>query len=487
MLKCDLESCQKELIFGVHGAKYNTLRDSNTNTNPSPTYKISKLKVLYAVALFSACVYIFTNLTNSKKSMAAAIAMPSEEIGYFPIVKPTLKYGFVFDDFNVSEGTIKEGQFLADILLQYKVDYVDIDRLAKETRDIYDVRGLRANKPYTILNKDINTAADYFITEPNPYHYVVYDLKNPASSEMVKRKIDKVRKQASGVVDGSLWMTMQSNGLSFELTAKMEDALAWSVDFYHIQKGDKFKAFYDQDYIDGKLVGIGKLYGAYYETADQEYYAVNFETEKHHGFFDLSGRPMKKAFLKSPVKYSRISSNFSNRRFHPVLKRYKSHLGTDYAAPRGTPIRAVADGTVTQRAHKRNNGLYVKLKHDKVYSTQYLHMDKFKKDVKVGSRVKQGDVIGYVGKTGLATGYHVCYRFWKNGRQVDPRRQNLPPPNPMPEKDLPEYYKVRDGVKAVLDQIEYKTFPARETVSEEEESEGNTKTASQDDEGKSAI
>jgi murein DD-endopeptidase MepM/ murein hydrolase activator NlpD len=160
-------------------------------------------------------------------------------------------------------------------------------------------------------------------------------------------------------------------------------------------------------------------------------------------------------------------------------------LGTDYAAPKGTPIRAVADGIVTKRAHKRNNGLYVKLKHDKVYSTQYLHMSKFKKDVKVGSRVKQGDVIGYVGKTGLATGYHVCYRFWKNGRQVDPRKQNLPPPDPMPEKDLPAYYKVRDGVKAVLDQIEYKEFPKEETVLKEEEMD--TKTASQDEDKKSAI
>jgi murein DD-endopeptidase MepM/ murein hydrolase activator NlpD len=481
-----LECCQKGLIFGVHSAKkHNTLGASNTNTNPSSTYKISKLKVLYTVALASACIYIITSLTSSKKSMAASLTMPAEEIGYFPIIKPTLKYGFVFDEYEISEGTIKEGQFLADILLQYKVDYKDIDKLARETRDIYDVKSLRANKPYTILNKDPNTAADYFITEPNPYHYVVYDLKDPARSEMVKRKVDKVRKQASGIVDGSLWMTMQNNGHSYELASKMEDALAWSVDFHHIQKGDKFKAYYDQDFIDGKMVGIGKLYGAYYETADQEYYAVNFETEKHHGFFDLNGRPMKKAFLKSPVKYSRISSRFSGRRFHPVLKRYKSHLGTDYAAPKGTPIRAVADGIVTKRAHKRNNGLYVKLKHDKVYSTQYLHMSKFKKDVKVGSRVKQGDVIGYVGKTGLATGYHVCYRFWKNGRQVDPRKQNLPPPDPMPEKDLPAYYKVRDGVKAVLDQIEYKEFPKEETVLKEEEMD--TKTASQDEDKKSAI
>ena len=416
-------------------------------------------------------------LVRDNTSTATPLVNVDQGIGSFPIIEPTQKFGFVLDTFDVFEGTIKENEFLADILLQHKVDFVAIDRLAKETRDIHDVRSLRADKPYTILNRDTNTSADYFIFEPNPYHYVVYDLKEPAKSQKVKRPIDKVIKMASGVVDGSLWNTMQANGLNYELTTKMEDALAWSVDFYHIQKGDKFKAYYEQDFIDGKLVGIGKLFGAYYENADQEYYAVNFETEKHHGFFDLKGRPMKKAFLKAPVKYSRISSRFSNRRFHPVLKRYKSHLGTDYAAPRGTPIMSVADGVVTKRAFTRNNGNYVKIKHDKVYSTQYLHMSKFKKDVKVGTRVKQGDVIGYVGKTGLATGNHVCYRFWKNGKQVDPRRQNLPPPDPMPEKDLPEYFKVRDSIKHILDQIEFKEFPIATDEESDEKVEGEESEA----------
>ncbi len=447
--------------------------ESTNNTNSPSSYKISKPKVFYTVAILALCLFIVSKIGANKNQAAALVnADKDDSIGHFPIIEPTHKYGFVLDTFNVTEGTIQENEFLADILLKHKVDYVAIHNLATETRDIYDVKSLRANKPFTILNIDTTTSADYFIFEPNPYHYVIYDLKEPAKSEMVKRKIDKVIKEASGVVNGSLWMTMQENGLSYELTTKMEDALAWSVDFYHIQKGDKFKAIYEQDYIDGEFVGIGKLFGAYYQNSDQEYYAVHYETEKHHGFFDLEGLPMKKAFLKAPVKYSRISSRFSKRRFHPVLKRYKSHLGTDYAAPRGTPIMAVADGVVSKRAYTKNNGNYIKIKHDKVYSTQYLHMSKFKSDVKAGTYVKQGDVIGYVGKTGLATGNHVCFRFWKNGVQVDPRRQNLPPPDPMPKEDLPEYLKVRDSIKLVLDKIEFKNFaPEKEEIAEDEEIE----------------
>lgn len=430
--------------------------DTNQKNIPASTYKVSKSKILYTAVVLCLCIFVVSKIGAKKDQSAALLYAQKEIIGSFPIVEPTLKFGFVLDTFDVHESSIKENEFLSDILLKHKVDYVDIDKIAKATRDIFDVRSLRANKPYTILNRDTTTRADYFIYEPNAYHYVIYNLKDPSKSHTVKRKIDKVIKEASGVVDGSLWNTMKANGLSQELTSKMEDALAWSVDFYHIQKGDQFKAYYEQDYIDGKLVGIGKLFGAYYKNSDQEYYAVYFENEKHHGFFDLTGRPMKKAFLKAPVKYSRISSRFSKRRFHPVLRRFKSHLGTDYAAPRGTPIMAVADGVVSKRAYTKNNGYYIKLKHDKTYSTQYLHMSKYKKDVKPGSYVKQGDVIGYVGKTGLATGNHVCYRFWKNGVQVDPRSQNLPPPDPMPEEYLPAYYAVKDSMKLILDGIQFK-------------------------------
>jgi murein DD-endopeptidase MepM/ murein hydrolase activator NlpD len=159
---------------------------------------------------------------------------------------------------------------------------------------------------------------------------------------------------------------------------------------------------------------------------------------------------MKRAFLKAPVKFSRISSRYSNRRFHPVLKRYKGHYGTDYAAPHGTPIVAVANGVVTATSYTKNNGNYVKLRHDDVYETQYLHMQRFARGIRPGVHVSQGDVIGYVGATGLATGPHVCFRFWKNGRQVDHLRENLPPPEPMPDEDIPAFEKVKADILPFL-------------------------------------
>ncbi|MEM8907674.1 MAG: peptidoglycan DD-metalloendopeptidase family protein [Bacteroidota bacterium] len=390
-------------------------------------------------------------------------------LGAFPVQVPTIKYGFALDTFFVHEGQIQTNQFLSDILLQHKVDYLAIDELARNAKDVFDVRNLRANKPYTILSRDTSQSADYFIYEPSVFGYVVYNLKE-RSAKKVEHPISIEVEKSAGLIESSLWNTMTDNGMSYELAAKMEDALAWSIDFHHIQKGDRFKLIYEQQYIDGQKVGIGEIHAAYYKNFDNEYYAIYFENDKHNGFYDLEARPMKKAFLKSPVKYSRISSRYNLRRFHPILKRTRPHYGTDYAAPRGTPIYAVADGVVTKASRTRGNGNFVKIKHDKVYQTQYLHMQGFAKGIRSGVHVKQGQVIGYVGSTGLATGPHVCFRFWKNGKQVNHLRQNLPPPDPMPKEDIPKFNVVRDQMKAALDQIPFPTIVVEETSSEEEAS-----------------
>ncbi|MEM9823184.1 MAG: peptidoglycan DD-metalloendopeptidase family protein [Bacteroidota bacterium] len=406
-------------------------------------------------------LYQFSALKQSPTKVNLA------DIGAFKVTQPNLKYGFALDTFFVSRDTIQNNQFLADILLQHKVDYLTIDELAKNSKEVFDVRNLRANKPSVILSRDSSQAADYFVYEPSVFGYVVYDLNHKTVKE-VKHEINSEIEQASGVVATSLWNTMTDNGLSYELAAKMEDALAWSIDFHHIQKGDRFKLIFEQQYIDDQKVGIGAIQAAYYKNYDNEYYAIYFENEKHSGFYDLEARPMKKAFLKSPVKYSRISSRYNLRRFHPILKRTRPHYGTDYAAPRGTPIYAVADGVVTKASRTRGNGNYVKIKHDKVYQTQYLHMQGFAKGIRPGIHVKQGQVIGYVGSTGLATGPHVCFRFWKNGKQVKHLRQNLPPPDPMPKEDIPKFNDVRDVMKAQLDQIEFSEKTTEEEKVEEE-------------------
>ncbi len=429
--------------------------DNNTKVvKQAKQKKINKIKIILSTIALSSCLLLGGLFLNMDKMAGAAKIDNNKEIGAFMIHEPTIKYGFVLDTFHVTQSEIQANQFLSDLLLQYKVDYIDIDQLVQKTNDIFDVRNFRVGKPYMILNTDTTTAADYFIYEPSVYNYLVYDLKNH-SVEKVEREIITKIESAAGIIESSLWQTMIDNNLSFELTAEMEDALAWSIDFHHIQKDDRFKLIYERHYIDGKPVGIGEIKGAYFKNFDNEFYAFYFENDVHSGFYDLEARPMEKAFLKSPVKYSRISSRYNLRRFHPILRRTKAHLGTDYAAPYGTPIFAVADGVVTKATRSRGNGKYVKIKHDGVYQTQYLHMSKFGEGIKPGVHVKQGETIGYVGSTGLATGPHVCFRFWKNGRQVNHLKEDLPPPEPMPKKDIPRFNVLKDTLKKQLDMVQF--------------------------------
>lgn len=426
--------------------------------------------ILTLVGLSIAGLYFYNN--NSKANQP-----PIEKLTAFSIPQPTIEYGFVIDTFQVTRDTIQNNEFLADILMRHKVSFTDIDALARSVKDTFDVRSLRANRPYAILTSDTSRAAQYFIYEPSVFSYVIFDLQNKTATK-IDRPIDIRVKTGSGIVESSLWNAMTDNGMSFELAARMEDALAWSIDFHHIQKEDRFKLVYEEQAIDGQAVGIGEIFGAYYKTGDNEYYAIHFENEKHSGFYDLEARSMKKAFLKAPVKYSRISSRYNLRRFHPILRRTRPHFGTDYAAPQGTPIYAVADGRVTKRSRTRGNGNYVKIKHDDIYQTQYLHMSRFAKGVNVGTYVKQGQTIGYVGQTGLARGPHVCFRFWKNGKQVNHLRENLPPPDPMPEADIPRFNIVKAKVKQQLDGIDFKEISPAKNASQPQviENEKSAKT-----------
>jgi murein DD-endopeptidase MepM/ murein hydrolase activator NlpD len=370
----------------------------------------------------------------------------AEELGAFPIVIPTIKYGFAIDTFHMVESEIAPNQFLGDILTAHNMDYVDIEKLVQNAKGTFDVRQLRAGKKYTILSKDTSQTADHFIYEPSVYAYYVFDLKGEQKVRKVERPIYREMRSSAGKIETSLWDAMVLNGMSYDLAARMEDALQWSVDFHHLQKGDEFKLVYEQNLIDGQDVGVEQVFAAYYKNFDNEHYAVYYSHPDVNkaGYYDLEGRPMNKGFLKAPVKYSRISSGYNPNRFHPILKRRRPHYGTDYAAPYGTPIVAVGNGVVTKASRTKGNGNFVKIKHNDTYQTQYLHMQKFASGISSGAQVKQGQVIGYVGSTGLATGPHVCFRFWKNGKQVNHLRLNFPPPKALPQEDLPGFFIVRD-------------------------------------------
>lgn len=422
---------------------------------------------LYTAAFIVVCISSLTAVLYTTPTLFQPKIQASNdsiELGAFPITLPTIKYGFVIDDFQVIEGKIETGTFLGSILNKQHVDYQSIDKLVKNARPVFDVRKFRPNKPYTILTKDSTAQAEYFIYEPSVFEYVVFHLKGDMEVTRIKREISTEIKTSAGLLKSTLWQAMLDNGMTIELADKMEDALQWSIDFHHLQKNDEFKLVYEEQSIDGKVVGVGKVEAAYYKTGINEYYSLAYKTETEDGYYDLEGRPMKSTFLKSPVKFSRISSHYNLNRFHPILKRHRPHFGTDYAAPYGTPILAVGNGVVSIASYTGGNGNYVKIRHDKVHETQYLHMQKFAAGIHAGAQVKQGQVIGYIGSTGLATGPHVCFRFWKNGKQVNHLNLKFPPTKALEEKELPGYFKVRDQYLELLKQVDVPEVIEEETT-----------------------
>ena len=396
----------------------------------------------FAVPFFFSC----QNATEAELE-----ALESEE-QTIEVEEVSERYGLPEESFKIYEGQIKKNQFLADILLGYGVPYNSISALADVAKDVHDVRKLREGESYAMFcTKDSLETACYFVVETSPDTYVVYQLNDSISAYIGKKPVEIKIREVGGVINSSLSQTIAENELSPALANKLSDIYAWTVDFYRIQRGDYFKAIFEEIYVDGQRIGIGNILAAEFVHRDQPFYGYRFVQDSVANFFDENGESLRKAFLKAPLKFSRISSRYTKKRFHPVQKRWKAHLGTDYAAPSGTPILATGDGTVIESAYGNANGNYVKIRHNATYSTQYLHMSKRKS--KKGDFVRQGDVIGYVGATGLATGPHVCYRFWKNGQQVDPYSQDIPPSEPVNPKYIDEYNALKDSLMPLLENI----------------------------------
>jgi murein DD-endopeptidase MepM/ murein hydrolase activator NlpD len=270
-----------------------------------------------------------------------------------------------------------------------------------------------------------------------------------------KRPVTIEEKSISGTIRSSLYEEILKNGGTPELVDLVADMYGWQIDFTKIYPGDQFKVLYTERVIEGKAVGIEEIIGAELVHYNNPFLSIAFDQGDGVDYFDEEGKSLRKAFLRYPVKFTRISSRYTAKRFHPVQKRYKAHLGTDYAAPTGTPIYAAGDGVITKAQYEKYNGRNVKIRHNATYSTQYLHMNGFAKGIRSGMKVKQGQLIGYVGKTGLATGPHLCYRFWKNGRQVDAMKVELPPSEPITEDYLSNFDRYKGFVKARLDEIPY--------------------------------
>jgi murein DD-endopeptidase MepM/ murein hydrolase activator NlpD len=345
------------------------------------------------------------------------------------------EFGIDLEGYHVEKGKIQPNQFLADILLPYGIDYATIARVAEKSKKVFDIRKLNAGKNYTLIcSNDSALRAEFFIYEASPIDFVVYDLQDTIDIYPGSRPIELEEREAAGTINSSLYQTMIDQNLSPALAMELSDIYAWSIDFYRIQKGDHFKIIYTVKKVNDQIVGIHEIEASIFDHMDVPYYAFKFDQGGKEDYFDEEGNSLRKAFLQAPLKFSRMTSGYTKRRFHPVQKRWKAHLGTDYAAPTGTPIMAVGDGTVVEARYKQFNGNYVKIRHNSTYTTQYLHMSKIASGIRPGTRVRQGQTIGYVGSTGLATGPHVCFRFWKNGQQVDHRQEKIPPSEPIKDQ-----------------------------------------------------
>lgn len=404
---------------------------------------MKKFITLISLVLIIAC-------KNDNEQASAVLPQPK-------IIK---EFGFTLNNFKVINDTIQSGEIFSEILLRNKIEYGRILEIVNKVRDTFNVRSLKAGKPYTILaKKDSTGQAEVFIYQHSKIKYTVIDFRDSIPVAHNKSKpVKTVIKKVSGVIRSSLTESMEKEGLSPYLAYKMEDIYGWSIDFYRLQKNDRYKLIYEQLYINDTVpVGIGDVKAAFFEYGDKPYYAFNYKidsTAKRSDYYDDAAKTMKRQFLKAPVKVSRISSRYNlNRRIAFYGNKIRAHKGTDYAAPVGTQILSTANGVVTESRYAGGNGNYVKIKHNGAYSTQYLHMSK--RLVRVGQRVSQGDVIGLIGMTGNTSGPHVCYRFWKNGAQVDPLRQQLPASEPMKKDKIPAYLKYIEPIKIQLDSIEF--------------------------------
>ncbi|HCP40731.1 MAG TPA: peptidase M23, partial [Cryomorphaceae bacterium] len=321
--------------------------------------------------------------------------------------------------------------------------------------DEFNVRRIRADVEVQFATGDSSILPSYFIYPESKFEYWIIGIGDSVFTKKVEKKREVRRREISGTIDDALYLSIGRAGGTQGLAMSLVEVYAWTIDFFRLQKGDAFSVIYEEEYVDDTTyIGLKRIVAANLTHVGNDFYAFPYENELgFDDYYDEEGRSLRKTFLRAPLNFTRISSRYSGRRFHPVQKRWKAHLGTDYAAPTGTPIMSTADGVIIAAKYTSANGNYVKVRHNSTYTTQYLHMSKIKAGIQNDVRVKQGDVIGYVGSTGLATGPHVCYRFWVNGKQVDPYKQKLPDAKPLEVNRMAAYKSYIASLKQELDAL----------------------------------
>jgi len=381
-------------------------------------------------------------------------------------VSPTCLYGVEVDSLAVQEAVIEANQSLSDLLGPYHISPAAIDQVATLPKDLFDVRKLRANKPYTVIYQpDSQPTARSFVYHPNPIDYITLHFGDSVWVERGQNPVDTVEHQLGGAIESSLYQSVVAQGGTPQLVNELANVYAWVIDFFGLQKGDRYKLIYTTYEVNGQHAGFGEIKAASFTHLGQERLAICYDQGEGREYFDECGQSLRKTFLKAPLHYSRISSHFSYSRLHPILKIRRPHLGVDYAAPKGTPVVSVGDGVVMKATYSGGAGRMVRIKHNSNFETAYLHLAGYGPGIKPGSQVKQGQVIGYVGSSGLSTGPHLDFRFYQNGRPIDPLKVDPPSANPiMPAHEAPYRQQLAHWVDR-LDQVrESKQAPVLATA-----------------------
>jgi len=397
--------------------------------------------IILIITLFSACKTDIVKDKNDELTVNTHVD-----------IKPNLFFNIPVDSLSVEKYKIGKNENLSDILNDHGVSYQQIFKLVEKAKGVCNVKRIkRGNTYYLLKQKDSLHSVEYMIYERNRVEFVVFSLKDSLSVWDGKKEVKRVLDTVSGIVTSSLWMALYEQGQNPELANELSDIYGWTIDFFGIQKGDHFNVYFEHLIVEQDTFGIGQIYAAnfnHYKTNYQAYYYIQDSIGE---FYDEEGNSLRKTFLKAPLRYKRISSKFSNNRYHPVLKIYRPHHGVDYAAARGTPVYTIGNGRVIKKGYqKRGGGNYVKIKHNSIYTTTYMHLNGFAKGLHNGQILKQGDLIGYVGSTGLATGPHLDFRVYKNGVAINPLKIKSTPAKPVDSANMIDFKHLADSLSWIV-------------------------------------
>ena len=371
-----------------------------------------------------------------------------ENIIYSDIQK---EFGITLDSFYVVQDRIKRNQNLALILSETGLDDSIVNRATMNSASVFNIRNIKSgNLFYLYYSKDNDSTLKYFVYKHSPTEYLKIDLnKNPQACKGEKQIITSL-KTSTGTISTSLWNTMVENNIDPVMSIRLSEIYAWTVDFFGLDRGDHFKVIYEEQFVDSIPIGIGRIMAAEFTHKGEKLFAFEYEQDGVLSYYDENGKSLRREFLKAPLRFSHISSKFSKSRMHPILKIRRPHSGVDYSAPTGTPIYTIGDGTVIAKGYSTSAGNYIKIKHNSVYTSGYNHLSKYPKGIRVGQRVNQGEIIGYVGSTGYSTGSHLDFRVWMNGQAIDPLKIKAPPVEPIKQENLSSFQSSINDIKQKL-------------------------------------